>query len=57
MEMDVNDLLRRQQLSMLHAQNSRSHSERLEYERLAQSYIERIDAYREANVRLMTTAH
>lgn len=57
MEMDVNDLLCRQQLSLLNAQYSRSRAERAEYEKLARSYSERIDAYRQENVRLMTSAH
>jgi hypothetical protein len=57
MEMDVNDLLLKQQLSLWHAQFSRSRAEQVEYERLAQSYIARIDAYREANARSMAIAH
>lgn len=57
MEMDVNYLLHRQQMSLIRAQSSRSDKGRDAYESLAQSYTERIDAYRRENERLIIHAH
>ncbi len=57
MEMDVNYLLHRQQMSMIRAQSSRSDKGRDAYQSLAQSYTERIDAYRRENERLIIHAH
>lgn len=50
MEMDVNDLLRRQQMSLWQAQVTRSRQARQAYERLARRYTDRIDAYRTRNM-------
>ena len=49
METDVNYLLHRQQMSLLHAQVSGSPEGRAAYEDLAQAYIDRVDAYRRGN--------
>lgn len=57
MEMDVNYLLHRQQMSLIHAQASRSLKGRHAYEDLAQSYTDRIDAYRRENAKLVLPAH
>ncbi len=57
MEMDVNYLLHRQQISLIRAQGSRSPSGKAAYESLAQSYTDRIDAYRRENERLVALAH
>ena len=57
MEMDVNYLLHRQQISMIRAQTTRSKKGRDAYESLAQSYTDRIDAYRRENERLIVQAH
>lgn len=57
METDVNYLLHRQQMSLIRAQNSGSREGRAAYENLAQSYTDRIDAYRRQNERLIVAAH
>ncbi len=57
MEMDVNDLLHRQQMSLIRAQSSRSDKGRDAYESLARSYTDRIDAYRRENQRVTMHAH
>jgi hypothetical protein len=57
MEMDVNYLLHRQQVSLMRAQSSRSPQGRDAYEHLAQSYGDRIDAHRRENERLIIRAH
>ncbi|WP_196221746.1 hypothetical protein [Sphingobium sp. CAP-1] len=57
MEMDVNYLLHRQQMSLIRAQSSRSKKGRAAYESLAQGYTEQIDAYRRENIRLVALAH
>jgi hypothetical protein len=56
-EMDVNYLLHRQQVSLIRAQMSRSMKGRAAYEDLARSYGDKIDAYRQENVRLVNLAH
>ena len=57
MEMDVNYLLHRQQMSLIRAQGSRSSKSKAAYESLAQSYTEKIVAYRRENERLIAHAH
>ena len=57
MEMDVNYLLHRQQMSLIRAQMTRSEKGRDAYENLAQSYTDRIDAYRRENELLIVRAH
>jgi hypothetical protein len=57
MEMDVNYLLHRQQMSLMRAQSSRSQKGRNAYENLAQSYTDRIDAHRRENEQLIIRAH
>ncbi|MCI4588724.1 hypothetical protein MOK15_01200 [Sphingobium sp. BYY-5] len=57
MEMDVNYLLHRQQMSLIRAQASPSREGRVAYESLARSYTDRIDAYRRENERLIVPAH
>ncbi|CAM8671283.1 MULTISPECIES: hypothetical protein [Sphingobium] len=57
MEMDVNYLLHRQQMSLIRAQSSRSDKGRDAYQSLARSYTDRIDAYRRENERLIIRAH
>lgn len=57
MEMDVNYLLHRQQVSLMRAQSSRSPQGRDAYEHLAQSYADRIDAHRRENEKLIIRAH
>lgn len=57
MEMDVNYLLHRQQVSLMRAQRSRSQQGRDAYENLARSYTDRIDAHRRENERLIIRAH
>lgn len=52
-EMDVNYLLHRQQVSLIHAQMSNSVQGRVAYEKLARRYADRIDAYRQENERLV----
>ena len=56
-ETDVNYLLFRQQISLIRAQSSASLEGRMAYEGLAQSYNERVDAYRRHNERLIIRAH
>lgn len=56
-EMDVNYLLHRQQVSLIKAQGSHSASGKAAYERLAQGYLDKIDAYRRENERLNNRAH
>jgi preprotein translocase subunit SecA len=51
LDMDVNYLLHRQQISLIRAQTARSAEGRTAYEGLAQGYTERIDAYRQENRR------
>lgn len=57
MEMDVNYLLRRQQISLIRAQSSRSDEGRVAYEGLARGYSDRIDAYRRDNQIILNLAH
>lgn len=57
METDVNYLLHRQQISLIQAQGTRSHEGRAVYERLAREYIDQVEAYRQANQRLVVAAH
>lgn len=57
MEMDVNYLLHRQQISLIRAQCSRSQKGKVAYETLAQSYTDKIEAYRRENERLIAFAH
>lgn len=57
METDVNYLLHRQQISLIQAQGTRSHEGRAVYERLAREYIDQIEAYRQANRRIVVAAH
>ncbi len=57
MEMDVNYLLHRQQMSLIRAQTTRSQEGRDAYESLARSYGDRVDAYRRENERLIVRAH
>lgn len=57
METDVNYLLHRQQMSMIRAEASPSIEGRAAYETLARSYLDRIDAYRRQNERLIIPAH
>jgi hypothetical protein len=57
MEMDVNDLLHRQQMSLIRARTTQSEKGRDAYESLAQRYTDRIDAYRRENERLIVRAH
>lgn len=56
-EMDVNYLLHRQQVALIHAQMSRSAKGREAYEGLARGYLDQIDAYRRENERLVNLAH
>jgi len=56
MELDVNYLLLRQQVSLAHAGKSRSHEGRTAYENLAKGYTDRIDAYRLENVKRLRHA-
>lgn len=56
MEKDVNYLLHRQQISLIKAQESRSAKGRAAYEELARGYIDRVEAYREANMRITVRA-
>lgn len=57
METDVNYLLHRQQMSLIQAQGTRSSEGRAVYENLARNYIDRVEAYRQANQRLIIPAH
>jgi hypothetical protein len=57
MEMDVNYLLHRQQMSLIRAQGSRSPKGKAAYEGLAQGYSDQIDAYRRHNQNLVQLAH
>jgi hypothetical protein len=57
MEMDVNYLLHRQQISLIRAQGSRSPKGKAAYEGLARGYSDRIDAYRRHNQKLVQLAH
>lgn len=57
MEMDVNYLLLRQQISLIRAQTSPSRQGRAAYECLAQGYADRVDAYRRHNRLAMEQAH
>lgn len=57
MEMDVNYLLHRQQMSLIRAQASPSPEGRAAYEKLARRYIDRVEAYRRENERLILPAH
>lgn len=56
-EKDVNYLLRRQQVSLIRAQLSRSQQGRAAYESLARGYSDQIDAYRRENAKLVNLAH
>lgn len=56
-EMDVNYLLHRQQVSLIRAQWSHSASGKAAYERLAQGYADKIDAYRRENEKMINLAH
>ncbi|SEK04544.1 hypothetical protein SAMN05518849_13329 [Sphingobium sp. AP50] len=57
MEMDVNYLLHRQQVSLMRAQGSHSPKGKAAYESLAQGYADRVDAHRRENERLVISAH
>ncbi|WHO37849.1 hypothetical protein PMI04_014910 [Sphingobium sp. AP49] len=57
LETDVNYLLHRQQISLIRAQASPSPEGRAAYEHLARSYIDKVDAYRRQNERLIVPAH
>ncbi|MEC3911822.1 hypothetical protein U5A82_15500 [Sphingobium sp. CR2-8] len=57
MEMDVNYLLHRQQMSLIRAQTTRSEEGRYAYENLARIYTDRIDAYRRENMEQRIRAH
>ncbi len=57
METDVNYLLHRQQMSLIQAQGTRSHEGRAVYERLAREYIDQVQAYRQANQKIIVPAH
>jgi len=57
MEMDVNYLLHRQQISLIRAQASPSRQGRAAYEGLAQGYAEKVDAYRRGNWLKMQHSH
>lgn len=57
MEMDVNYLLLRQQISLIRAQASPSRQGRAAYEGLAQGYADRVDAYRRHNRLTMERSH
>ncbi|SCW69083.1 hypothetical protein SAMN02927924_02172 [Sphingobium faniae] len=57
MEVDVNYLLQRQQISLMHAEKSRSAAGRTAYEDLARNYSERVEAYRRENSRIVALAH
>lgn len=57
METDVNYLLHRQQISLIRAQASHSREGRAAYESLAREYIDKVDAYRRENERLIVHAH
>lgn len=48
-EMDVNYLLHRQQISLIRAQACPSRQGRAAYEGLARGYTDRVDAYRRRN--------
>lgn len=56
METDVNYLLHRQQVSLIQAQGTRSNEGRAVYENLARCYIDQVQAYRQANARLIVPA-
>lgn len=51
MEMDVNYLLHRQQISLIRAQSCPSRQGRAAYEGLAKGYAAKVDAYRRQNTR------
>ncbi|MEJ7934718.1 hypothetical protein WG907_10670 [Sphingobium sp. AN558] len=57
MEMDINDLLYRQQMSLIRAWNSRSVEGKAAYEGLARGYADRVDAYRQENQQLVNPVH
>lgn len=57
METDVNYLLHRQQMALIQAQGSQSEKGKAAYEGLARGYTSRIDAYRQANQRMILLAH
>ncbi|WP_066514658.1 hypothetical protein [Sphingobium cloacae] len=57
MEVDVNYLLHRQQISLIHAEKSRSVAGRTAYEDLARGYGERVEAYRQENSRIIALVH
>ncbi|MEA3388577.1 hypothetical protein [Sphingobium sp. CCH11-B1] len=57
METDVNYLLHRQQMALIRAQGSQSEQGKAAYEGLARGYASRIDAYRQANQRMILPAH
>ncbi|MFZ2998250.1 hypothetical protein [Sphingobium sp.] len=54
---DVNYLLFRQQISLIRAQSSASLEGKAAYEGLAQSYNERVDAYKRLNEKMSVRAH
>lgn len=55
-ETDINYLLHRQQMSLIHAQVARSQEGRVIYERLARNYIDRVLAYRRENQKVVVPA-
>jgi hypothetical protein len=57
MEMDVNYLLHRQQISLLRAQSARSAESRAVYEALARGYSDRVAAYARENRRAQFTTY
>ncbi|MET0248429.1 MAG: hypothetical protein ABW164_01725 [Sphingobium sp.] len=57
MEMDVNYLLHRQQISLIRAQTCPSRQGRAAYEGLARGYTDRVDAYRRHNYLTMERSH
>ncbi|MGC4252856.1 MAG: hypothetical protein QM605_15675 [Sphingobium sp.] len=57
MEVDVNYLLHRQQISLMRAEKSRSAAGRTAYEGLARGYGDRVAAYRQENFRIVAHMH
>ncbi|MDI1294331.1 MAG: hypothetical protein PSY12_00290 [bacterium] len=57
LEMDVNYLLHRQQMSLIHAQASHSDQGRAVYEDMARGYTNRIEAYRRENEKRLILSH
>lgn len=56
-EMDVNYLLHRQQVSLIQANDAHSAEGRIAYERLARGYTSQIEEYRQKNQTAYTGSH